>query len=134
MYFPVAQATCIALLALTFTGCQSGVKWPFAKKEAAVSQPYPTGATPAAGAANQANVQLPATSTQPYNIGNSYAPGGNTSASTGGAYPEAASAAVAAAYPVGSSATAGAYGAPSAYGGARGVVSFDRCRSWCGGW
>ena len=118
MYFPVAQATCVALMTVALVGCQSGVHWPWAKKEAAVSQAYPSGATPAGSYSNQANanVQLPTTTTQPYNVGNNYAPGGNTSAATGGVYPEAATAATAATYPVAGSAatTAGsAYGAAS---------------------
>ena len=102
MHFPVAQAMIVGLFVLGMTGCQSGASWPWAKKDPAVSQPYPSGATPPASYSNQAssNVQLPSTTTQPYNVGNNYAPGAGAPASSAGLYPEAATAA-ATSYPTG---------------------------------
>jgi len=123
MYLSVARTFAVGLMMLGLAGCQSGASWPWAKKDPAVSQPYPTGATPPASYSSQAatGTQLPTATNQPYNVGNSYAPPTTTSSTGGGLYPEAAASAAAATYPGTNTAAGTAYGASSTYAGANGA-------------
>ena len=113
MYFSVARAVIVILSVVALTGCQSGVKWPWAKKDPAVSQGYPSGATPPASYSNQASsgVQLPTSQSAPYGVGNNYAPQAPTQTAGAGLYPEAVGEG-ASGYP----GAAGSYGAGPGYG------------------
>jgi hypothetical protein len=125
MYFPVAQAVILSLVAVALTGCQSGATWPWAKKDPAVSQAYPgsaavpgTAATPGSYSATPGGgVTMPSTQTPAYNVGNNYAPQAAASTTGAGLYPEAAGAA-ATAYPGSPS----AYGTASSYGAGAGAT------------